>query len=922
MSFGGPGTEYASHLGGAVLTRKILAVAADAEGLLWRQKNEAWLKENAARVEREKRRLERVSQAKGAATPGDEAKICEMPWPEGMPLGRPPALYDACLGLDDTGLAQALPKPLHSFGVWTPHPVRKGNKDAAAWRVQKHFGYGPADGQLPGAQVFRQAASLPAAPEMMLIDDGGILFRHQASQAAWPGFSSGRGGKAPMIVLKMSAPLCRGDLWPALLAKKETRERLIVIVSADDLRGEDALIRRRLSWEQSALDAVRALKEGPVTRQLLQAAHVVVNFRSAGALWVRSGKGGAREAELIFDPQRLEGDHSREFEGTVYGFQTCMAVAVTHHVMIAGRQGRGVAQAISTGIISGLHARRQLLELGHGKVGGESPGFPVKEIGSVIAREHGGFTKAPVPFDLPLDQECGWSMLADSQQAGAQNAPHVGLAFMTAMFGRGALREVPSLTLGRLFTVDRAEIESLRTLERLIREYESERVQPKPLSIGVFGPPGAGKSFGVKALAKAVLGDKVPVLEFNLSQFNGPEALIGAFHQIRDKVLAGITPVAFWDEFDSKGLQWLQYLLAPMQDGAFQDGQIVHPIGKCLFIFAGGTASTLEEFDRKPPPALGTAQRRRLKGAQLEERRIAEKNWHDFKLLKAPDFISRLHGHLNVLGPNPREISGHGASPDRTWPIRRALMLRGVLDLKEGKNADVLDMDPGLLLALLRVPRYSHGSRSFEKILQALARGTKAGHYHRSALPPDSLLNRETEAAAFHNLMRTHTILQDRLETVAAIAHQNYLDEAKNHGWPVRPEVDRPFDQLSPEYKAANLAAARRIPDHLALIDYTLEPLPPGQQPSADDMRTLENVLKRHMEKLAEAEHRGWCIERHATGWTHGTTRDDAQKRHPALVDWDQLSDPDKEKDRKNIRAIPRLLEKAGCKAVAVKAGR
>ena len=46
-----------------------------------------------------------------------------------------------------------------------------------------------------------------------------------------------------------------------------------------------------------------------------------------------------------------------------------------------------------------------------------------------------------------------------------------------------------------------------------------------------------------------------------------------------------------------------------------------------------------------------------------------------FKSAKGPDFVSRLKGFINVLGPNPVE----GRSGDPYFIIRRAILLRASL---------------------------------------------------------------------------------------------------------------------------------------------------------------------------------------------------------------------------------------------------
>ena len=193
-----------------------------------------------------------------------------------------------------------------------------------------------------------------------------------------------------------------------------------------------------------------------------------------------------------------------------------------------------------------------------------------------------------------------WTMLSQAAHADAFPGPLYGPARRLALLGPVALENVPCARFEKLLTMDRREIEALRSMRRLMLSYRNGGKQRQPLSLAVFGAPGSGKSFGLKQIAAGVFGKDNPVLEFNLSQFKGPDDLIGAYHQVRDQALAGYTPVVFWDEFDSAECKWLQFLLAPMQDGTFQDGQLSHSIGKSVFVFAGGTESRLCSFSVRP----------------------------------------------------------------------------------------------------------------------------------------------------------------------------------------------------------------------------------------------------------------------------------------------------------------------------------
>jgi hypothetical protein len=56
--------------------------------------------------------------------------------------------------------------------------------------------------------------------------------------------------------------------------------------------------------------------------------------------------------------------------------------------------------------------------------------------------------------------------------------------------------------------------------------------------------------------------------------------------------------------------------------------------------------------------------------------------------------------------------------------------------------------------------------------------------------------------------------------------------------------------------------------------------------------------LRALTERLAENAHDVWAQRRLSEGWTWGPQRDDAAKKHPCLVPYDQLPESEKQYDR------------------------
>src|SRR5262249_33571481 len=140
----------------------------------------------------------------------------------------------------------------------------------------------------------------PAAA-LVVIDDAGNGFRDHPE--SWPQALSNEKSQS-LVVLKMGRPLAHGELWNKLRSRHA--DRLVVVVSADDLRAEGVQISRRLSWERTAKDFVWQLASNPALIALANCRHLVVRFGIDGAIHHRQAE-GQFESRLYYDPAVVEG---------------------------------------------------------------------------------------------------------------------------------------------------------------------------------------------------------------------------------------------------------------------------------------------------------------------------------------------------------------------------------------------------------------------------------------------------------------------------------------------------------------------------------------------------------------------------------------------------------------------------------------
>ncbi len=76
----------------------------------------------------------------------------------------------------------------------------------------------------------------------------------------------------------------------------------------------------------------------------------------------------------------------------------------------------------------------------------------------------------------------------------------------------------------------------------------------------------------------------------------------------------------------------------------------------------------------------------------------------------------------------------------------------------------------------------------------------------------------------------------------------------------------------------------------------------------------LSKELNALAENIAKNVHEVWSAGRMKDGWTYGEERDDAEKKHPCLVAYEELSEEEKAYDRNTSQETLKLIIKLGFK--------
>jgi len=177
--------------------------------------------------------------------------------------------------------------------------------------------------------------------------------------------------------------------------------------------------------------------------------------------------------------------------------------------------------------------------------------------------------------------------------------------------------------------------------------------------------------------------------------------------------------------------------------------------------------------------------------------------------------------------------------------------------------------------------------------------GNHGGHFHLFSLVG---VDGNAEGSAV-----TGGLLTDIDDTRARSIHDSYRAKdlamtEQNPDHQIHPN-SRPWEELPENIRDANRMVADHFEIKMRAIGCRLGSISEVQEAT---------LGKDELEVLSIMEHGRWWADRALNGWRFGPVRDDAQKIHPNMVPYDDLSEADKQKDRDSVMEMTKILRGEG----------
>jgi len=147
---------------------------------------------------------------------------------------------------------------------------------------------------------------------------------------------------------------------------------------------------------------------------------------------------------------------------------------------------------------------------------------------------------------------------------------------------------------------------------------------------------------------------------------------------------------------------------------------------------------------------------------------------------------------------------------------------------------------------------------------------------------------------------------EDTIEQLAQLVHEDSRSRELNRGRP----ADVPWHDLEPHFRGQNRHQVRHTLHQLERHGFAVVP-----EKDAGDAPRVNEFPAAILEQLAIEEHHRWVDTKRRSGFVYGpdarSPEGDRPGTHPNLVDWDELDEENRDRNRDPISSFPEVCRSA-----------